>query len=151
MNHDAHYSRMKGNSQHSAALRKRESHGHNSPNQIMRQGDNGPEHRARRGGPIRNTILPYTPVAQPLGLQPVAPAFLLMLAAIVACSIAAAEFESSTTLRITNYPNECAALARGGDLVWSNIQPSLPAIRGRLGRNTSSIGQAAHSPSCVSA
>ena len=40
---------------------------------------------------VATLILPYTPVAQPLGLQPVAPAFLLMLAAIVACYIAAAE------------------------------------------------------------
>jgi P-type Mg2+ transporter len=36
-------------------------------------------------------VLPYTPVASPLGFRPVAPAFLLMLAAIVASYIAAAE------------------------------------------------------------
>jgi P-type Mg2+ transporter len=40
---------------------------------------------------IATLILPYTPLAQPLGLRPVAPAFLLMLAAIVAAYIAAAE------------------------------------------------------------
>jgi P-type Mg2+ transporter len=41
---------------------------------------------------VATLILPYTPpLAQPLGLGPVAPAFLLMLAAIVACYIAAAE------------------------------------------------------------
>jgi Mg2+-importing ATPase len=40
---------------------------------------------------IATLILPYTPVAQTLGLRPVAPAFLLMLAAIVASYIAAAE------------------------------------------------------------
>ena len=41
---------------------------------------------------VATLILPYTPAAQPLGLRPVAPVFLLMLAAIVACYIAAAEF-----------------------------------------------------------
>ena len=40
---------------------------------------------------IATLILPYTPLAQALGLRPVAPAFLLMLAAIVAGYIAAAE------------------------------------------------------------
>ncbi len=40
---------------------------------------------------ITTLVLSYTPVAQPLGLQPVAPAYLLMLAAIVACYIGAAE------------------------------------------------------------
>ncbi len=40
---------------------------------------------------IATLILPYTPAAQPLGLRPVPPGFLLMLAAIVACYIAAAE------------------------------------------------------------
>jgi P-type Mg2+ transporter len=40
---------------------------------------------------IATLILPYTPLAQTLGLRPVAPAFLLMLAAIVASYIAAAE------------------------------------------------------------
>ena len=40
---------------------------------------------------VATLVLPYTPVAQPLGLRPVAPAFLLMLAAIVASYIAAAE------------------------------------------------------------
>ena len=40
---------------------------------------------------VATLILPYTPVAQPLGFGPVAPAFLLMLAAIVASYIAAAE------------------------------------------------------------
>jgi P-type Mg2+ transporter len=41
---------------------------------------------------IATLILPYTPLAQPLGLRPVAPAFLLILGAIVAAYIAAAEF-----------------------------------------------------------
>jgi Mg2+-importing ATPase len=41
---------------------------------------------------VGTLILPYTPAAQPLGLRPVARAFLLMLAAIVACYIGAAEF-----------------------------------------------------------
>jgi Mg2+-importing ATPase len=36
-------------------------------------------------------VLPYTPVAAALGLEPVAPVFLLILGAIVACYIAAAE------------------------------------------------------------
>jgi Mg2+-importing ATPase len=40
---------------------------------------------------VATLILPYTPMAQPLNLRPVAPAFLLMLAAIVASYIAAAE------------------------------------------------------------
>jgi P-type Mg2+ transporter len=40
---------------------------------------------------VATLILPYTLLAQPLGLRPVAPAFLLMLAAIVAAYIAAAE------------------------------------------------------------
>jgi Mg2+-importing ATPase len=40
---------------------------------------------------VATLILPYTPVAATLGLRPVAPVFLLMLAAIVACYIAAAE------------------------------------------------------------
>ena len=40
---------------------------------------------------VGTLVLPYTPAAQPLGLRPVAPAFLLMLAAIVACYVAAAE------------------------------------------------------------
>ena len=40
---------------------------------------------------VATLILPYTPVAQPLGLRPVAPIFLLMFAAIVAGYVAAAE------------------------------------------------------------
>ncbi len=40
---------------------------------------------------IATLILPYTPLALAFGLRPVAPAFLLMLAIIVASYIAAAE------------------------------------------------------------
>jgi P-type Mg2+ transporter len=40
---------------------------------------------------VATLILPYTPVAPPLGLRPVAPVFMLMLAVIVAGYVAAAE------------------------------------------------------------
>jgi Mg2+-importing ATPase len=40
---------------------------------------------------VATLIMPYTPVAPPLGLRPVAPIFLLMLSAIVAVYVAAAE------------------------------------------------------------
>ena len=40
---------------------------------------------------VATLALPYKPVARPLGFKPIAPAFLLMMATIVACYIAAAE------------------------------------------------------------